>query len=788
MTYRTLTACLICLLAGTTTLVGQNSHPVRLIEVPTGKDCQFVAQKSIPVTWDNARSILTLGKSKKVRGKQPLRLKWKGIDVETQLVYDGNETTIRLYDVVQPRSEYFTWINNTNEGATEQQTLANLDYFNWMRQQYGMHLDIYAFDAGAIDGSRWYGTMNSDRFRKHFPHRFDRINDKARTIGTRLGLWGGPDGFGETEAHAEARKSMMESLCRDYNWALFKFDMVCGPLTPAHAPHFADMMGRCRHYSPDLILLNHRLGLEEADSYATTQLWEGRESYTDVNSTNTQTAPHHRAGAMSRQLVPNLKRTVEDHGICLSSCLDHWDDELVLSAFGRNLVLAPQIYGNPWLLRDSEQERLARLFNIHRHYAPIMHTGLVLPAEYGQFAIARGNDQTRVVVLRNLSWTPKTVHLKLDATIGLEKAEGSITLTEYHPSEHIVGHFAYGQSVDVCIQPFRSLLLVAGATLAPNGHHSELTVSDAGAMQACEIPADANRLYEESMFAADNNALEIRSLHRAGETKFAAVQAARDAFFQQKAFVERGIWDRYLFDNNMQTGFYPSARQGEQRIHGGCLRLDLGMTTKVDSIRLRTPSYYGLRPMQLLEGQRADFSTDLATWHSCSFLADTTSTLIIGSEMRYLKVYDAPGQLCEIEVFADGKRIDASHCKASNLFAPSMDFQYAWTTRITIPSHFAGGKICVALEGRHGVEGAYAALRIGHAYVGAPDRAPSYRSNTFESNVSQTDRNYTYFIPITADMTQQDVEVVVLGTSACDRDLKPHVYLTKLNDSVEPMN
>ena len=47
------------------------------------------------------------------------------------------------------RAQFFTWINNTNEGATAEQTLINLEFFGWMKREYGMQLDIYAFDAGA---------------------------------------------------------------------------------------------------------------------------------------------------------------------------------------------------------------------------------------------------------------------------------------------------------------------------------------------------------------------------------------------------------------------------------------------------------------------------------------------------------------------------------------------------------------------------------------------------------------------------------------------------------------
>ena len=57
--------------------------------------------------------------------------------------------------------EYFSWINNTNEGTTESRTLADLIFSEWLRQEYGMQLDIYAFDAGLIDGKNIYGSINS---------------------------------------------------------------------------------------------------------------------------------------------------------------------------------------------------------------------------------------------------------------------------------------------------------------------------------------------------------------------------------------------------------------------------------------------------------------------------------------------------------------------------------------------------------------------------------------------------------------------------------------------------
>ena len=66
---------------------------------------------------------------------------------------------------------------------------------------------------------------------------------------------------------------------------------------------------------------------------------------------------------------------------------------------------------------------------------------------------------------------------------------------------------------------------------------------------------DAGALYEATIFAADNNALEVRSLHRSGPTDIKEVEAAREAFFTQETFTRRGIWDKNLFDNNSYLTF-----------------------------------------------------------------------------------------------------------------------------------------------------------------------------------------------------------------------------------------
>lgn len=583
-------------------------------------------------------------------------------------------------------AQYFSWINHTNEGPTEKQTLANLAFFQWMHAEYGMQLDIYAFDAGALDGCRFYGSPKSERFRRQFPNGLEPIVEAAAKFGCRLGIWGGPDGFGDTEEEARERIDTMVSLCRDHNFMLFKFDSVCGDLRPEKVKYFIEMMTECRKASPDLILLNHRLELGEGLPHATTFLWEGMEMYTDVHTGNPIPGTHNRVEEISRGLPPDLQRLTEDHGVCISSCVDHWEDSLIQQAFNRCLILAPEIYGSPWLMRDDEFPRLARIYNLHRRYRSILTQGELLPEQYyGKDAVTRGDKETRFLSLRNLSWDPLKIPVTLTEETGLSKGE-KVEVRRVHPFEEVLGHFSWGETVEVTVEPFRACLVMLSTkeieeigfegcsgeivrdmdkgdaevllwgmpgsdtkvrVLAKGFERAEMEGEEAselltdglnlifpgkalkepwhrklGELEECAPPEDSVALYEATCFSTDSNAFEVRELERSGKSQFPVVEEARQAFFEQEQFIKRGIWDKNLFDNNPDTFFSVCRRYGDVRIRRGAFRIDFGEAIQIDQLSLHTKDDYQLQPIRNHEAVVAHVSADLKTWIPVSGFAE----------------------------------------------------------------------------------------------------------------------------------------------------------------------
>ena len=605
--------------------------------------------------------------------------------------------------------QYFSWINNTNEGSTEAQTLTNLAFFGWMRDTYGMQLRIYAWDAGNFDGAgEGYGNLNGEKFRSQYPNGYAPIVEKAAEIGARLGLWGSPDGYGDDPETEKTRYDFFVHLCRDYHFALFKLDGVCGRLRPEKAALFARMLTDCRKYSPDLIVLNHRLDLYEAEKHVTTFLWNGDETYTDVFSHNRVTAPHPRAYLFSRGHVDKLNRLAEDHGVCLSSSLDRFEDDLIYQAFSRSLILSPEIYGNPWFLKDGELPRLARVYTLQAANAAILPNGMRLPERFGPNAVSRGDGGKRMLCTGNDTWEEKTLALTLDESVGLIPAE-RIRVILRHPWEEYIGDFAYGETVALPLPPFRAVLAELSVPdradpVLTNCRYHFLTPDETGAPKTVRIletaggkiellrgnsktpfgasektdllqrapkrlgeadrlirsPANGEQLYEAAVFAADNDALEARCRKRAGETAHPEVKAARDAFFAQKTYRLRGCEAANLFDGRDDTFFDAQSRSycGGFRIDGGCLRIDAGETLDADTVEIvcfAPDSPTREAPNQIIPAA-AECSADLARWSVCplegvSQLRKTEQEVVLfGIHSTYM----TPGRMLSVTYQLDG--------------------------------------------------------------------------------------------------------------------------------------
>ena len=301
-------------------------------------------------------------------------------------------------------------------------------------------------------------------------------------------------------------------------------------------------------------------------------------------------------------------------------------------------------------------------------------------------------------------------------------------------------------------------------------------------LEPCPVPDDAEALYEATCFAADSNALEVRCLDRSGPSNIPQVQAAREAFFAQRMFINRGIWDRNLFDGDLHTHFMA-------RLKGRVLRVDFGAPLRMDRVIIRTRDREepDLNPKlhQFAEDAVAEVSADLRTWTALkpSWTGKGTIAVIkvpTGQPVRYLRITGPPRRIAEIEAYYEGRALDRSSWRASNLLDAYANKKAAatWTLSFVAAEVAPKAKLAVAINGRHGNEGAYAAIRVDGKPIGAPDRAVSYPSNTWEYYNVEKDGDYTYYFPLAGLTAGQKIDVLVLITEDGENGVKPEAWLT----------
>lgn len=148
---------------------------------------------------------------------------------------------------------------------------------------------------------------------------------------------------------------------------------------------------------------------------------------------------------------------------------------------------------------------------------------------------------------------------------------------------------------------------------------------------------------------------------------------------------------------------------------------------------------------------------------------------------RYLRLEKAPARTSRIELFKSGNAVAPDRWHATNLFAPydKAPAKKAWEATVKIPENPAPGSyLCVAIEGDHGKNGAFAGLRCDDGWIGSSQRAPSFPAVVFEFGPRITNKDNTYFFPITKGMLGEEVDAVVLGQEICDNKVEPKIWIT----------
>jgi len=202
----------------------------------------------------------------------------------------------------------------------------------------------------------------------------------------------------------------------------------------------------------------------------------------------------------------------------------------------------------------------------------------------------------------------------------------------------------------------------------------------------------------------------------------------------------------------------------------------------MDELVIEVGSEHALQPWKSGEAVTLEVSEDFAGWQELKILAGKTMKIKLdpGEHVRYVRFRGTPDKIIEITGFLNGTKLDRTEWRGSNLFSPygRSKAVNAWSATTIINEIHPGSYLAVALEGEHGIEGAYTAIRVDGKPVGASDRSPSYPVNPWEYPVVAVNSHYTYYIPLTKDMEGKKIDIVVLGMNGGETKFIPTAYLT----------
>ena len=132
--------------------------------------------------------------------------------------------------------------------------------------------------------------------------------------------------------------------------------------------------------------------------------------------------------------------------------------------------------------------------------------------------------------------------------------------------------------------------------------------------------------------------------------------------------------------------------------------------------------------------------------------------------VRYLKIPGTVKNVGEVSASYRGKAVERSGWRASNVFADyeKAPAKLAWSASFKLAEVAKGSYLVIPCIGKHGQDGAYAALRMDGRWIGAPQRAKGYPANPWETGNGRPDENFSYFFPVTPDMIGKTLDAVVM--------------------------
>ena len=219
-------------------------------------------------------------------------------------------------------------------------------------------------------------------------------------------------------------------------------------------------------------------------------------------------------------------------------------------------------------------------------------------------------------------------------------------------------------------------------------------------MAACEIPADAEALYEATCFAASSDSLECQSLARSGPTRIVQVQRARDAYFSEPTLQARGAWEGFMFDGQAETSFKRDAAQA-----GSVLRVDFGQPSIFDTLVIMAGSdRKSNTPLSMPVDIRGEVSADLKSWTPLRFAVDrrtATAPWSARKPVRYFRMFNAPQGIAEVYATLGTQMLERARWRGSNMLASysSLPAVAAWQGAFVLDEAVPGSYLAIGIHG-----------------------------------------------------------------------------------------